>query len=1417
MINYIFHISDLHIMESNYVNLINSFDKLIADIKKKIDNSLLVIVGDIFEYKTYIKMNDIKIFNEIMRKLNNNKIKTLIIPGNHDYNINSTDLTDNISLLLEDRLYNYIKIINKTKEYIIDNIIFYIFSPIDKQIPNIMKKENHIHIGLLHEPINFARYDNNEIIKNMRFSIDDLVKFNLDFILLGDIHKPQFLTKNIAYSGSFVQKNKGEGLNHGYILWDLKNKTGKHIFIPLKYIYLTINIYDNKTNFPNINNNQFIRYLTVKYDKKNENKIKDLREEIKKKYNYNHINKLVDVDLINEYKDDKISHKQIYKIQNLNHIDIMKNILMNNELLPEILKYHNNEIKNRNISSYTRYKINYLVWNNILCYGKGNFIDFRNFKKEIVIINGKNQYGKSSIIDILIRILFNESVRGDKAFIVNKNCTSGNIKINFTVGNDEYILEQVISNSKGGTTKHLLLKNNKNITKQSINDTYAYVKTKIGLGNYKNFINMTTALQNRKFLIELSNLDLMNLLSEVMNIDILKDIEKDVKSKLADIKKSKKKIENKLNEFDDINLSKKKLNELSKQLKNINEKLNQFELFIENSTNNIIKLYKQIININPPANLDDEIIKQKKKLKKYEYKYESFDDKYFEKIKNDYIIQHNKIETYKKDIGDKKFYEILNLDIVLPNIDEKSLIDEINKLKYITTKPLHTTNDYDEKKIKSILLKPKYNLDILYNKLQNCDINNFVELNSLDFVKNFDKLINQKNELEKKIISVKPFLSNLSEEEIISFEDDLLLKSFDELYLMKKKCIITDFIKIDDIPADIHLKNQYENIINESLPNYDEIEQKLHIIKNKINDFNENFGNLSFSSSCDKCEKNKQIFENLFQISDEKKKYEKLLCICTNKDEKIKNFNHAKTRLAIILSFLSDKEENEKLKYNQHLDKIIKIKKDKLQIENKKNIETLKNIKNKIKNHNNYLFHEKQNAIFLKNKSIKEKIKQCKIHNNEFDFAEKQKNELDNLFRWNKFQKFQLHLEQYKNKKIQSDYKKLQLLDASYKKCLKEKEMNELFSSYAKNINMKKIRDKNENIENIIKEQEKNKILIKKKMKELLKKKEEYSKQCKKFEKIIDEFELFSNEFNEINNKYNFFSTYYSCLDPRKGIPKIIIENTCKILTKQCNVILQEISDFQVDFALEKKSKNNYSVCIYTIDKLNKNSKIPAVMSSGFQKFLIDLIMRIILNKISSISNPNILFVDEGFGCLDKYNFINVASILQKIKHHYETLFIITHLDELKSYCDLSISITKKNHSFINYGNLTSDELFLKCDGLTDILYNSRKKKKEQFILKKQNKKQNKTKEKKQQLKLMKKKNKEKLEKNIDDFIIKKNGLVNILIQYPPNDSLYFSCISCKKNYKIKKGAILKHINSKTLYSKHRKYVKSICFNSDEC
>ena len=80
---------------------------------------------------------------------------------------------------------------------------------------------------------------------NGHFNVSDFSDY--DLVMLGDIHKMHFLNeeKTIAYSGSLIQQNKGESIEKGYLLWDIKKLSSEFVRIHNDYGMVKIVINKN--------------------------------------------------------------------------------------------------------------------------------------------------------------------------------------------------------------------------------------------------------------------------------------------------------------------------------------------------------------------------------------------------------------------------------------------------------------------------------------------------------------------------------------------------------------------------------------------------------------------------------------------------------------------------------------------------------------------------------------------------------------------------------------------------------------------------------------------------------------------------------------------------------------------------------------------------------------------------------------------------------------------------------------------------------------------------------------------------------------------------------------------------------------------------------------------------------------------
>lgn len=308
-------------------------------------------------------------------------------------------------------------------------------------------------------------------------------------------------------------------------------------------------------------------------------------------------------------------------------------------------------------------------------------------------------------------------------------------------------------------------------------------------------------------------------------------------------------------------------------------------------------------------------------------------------------------------------------------------------------------------------------------------------------------------------------------------------------------------------------------------------------------------------------------------------------------------------------------------------------------------------------------------------------------------------------------------------------------------------------------------------------------------------------------------------------NRIKFLEIYVKCID-KKGIPRMVLNQLCKILNRECNIILNDICEFELDISYDSKD----NLRIYTTEG---QVRIPASMSSGYQKFIMDMIMRIVLtsvlgnNKSCNLSNPNMLIIDEGFGCLDKKNFIEVAKVMKRLKKNFRHIIVITHIPELKSYANDIISIRReKGFSQITHGETGIAEI--KKVQLRQIIANKRKrldnirvetnkKQLEKKLLREEKKKVIiAEKERKKQAALLKKKSradiKQKRQRNKERLVaIMESGELKqqYLIELDDTDKpTIFKCKGCDKQFKYTALKLNRHINGSSYAGKHRKYLK---------
>jgi exonuclease SbcC len=195
--------------------------------------------------------------------------------------------------------------------------------------------------------------------------------------------------------------------------------------------------------------------------------------------------------------------------------------------------------------------------------------------------------------------------------------------------------------------------------------------------------------------------------------------------------------------------------------------------------------------------------------------------------------------------------------------------------------------------------------------------------------------------------------------------------------------------------------------------------------------------------------------------------------------------------------------------------------------------------------------------------------------------------------------------------------------------------------------------------------QKKNTSLI-----DITSKKEVFRSKIDGLSKLLDEIRNLEVEFDHCQK--------YLDVVGRDGIPYQVICNTVPEIEREVNAILTQIIDFTIKF--ETDGKNIIPYLVYD------HGKWPIELSSGFERFVASIAIRVALTNISNLPKTSFLALDEGFGTLDSDQMATMSTLFLILKNMYDFIIIISHHDSLKDMVDKQIEIKKEgSFSFIKY------------------------------------------------------------------------------------------------------------------------------------
>jgi len=137
----------------------------------------------------------------------------------------------------------------------------------------------------------------------------------------------------------------------------------------------------------------------------------------------------------------------------------------------------------------------------------------------------------------------------------------------------------------------------------------------------------------------------------------------------------------------------------------------------------------------------------------------------------------------------------------------------------------------------------------------------------------------------------------------------------------------------------------------------------------------------------------------------------------------------------------------------------------------------------------------------------------------------------------------------------------------------------------------------------------------------------------------------------------------------KDGISKMVLRHTLPIINGELNRLLDEVADFNIEITMNEKNDIDFLL-------IRDDVKTRLSAASGLEKTQASLALRVVLGKLSKLSRPPFILLDEVLGAVAKENYDSMKKLYDKIAEYYDFVLNICHID-LDWYTD-TITIIKE-------------------------------------------------------------------------------------------------------------------------------------------
>lgn len=1308
-INKIVHIADVHIplklhydRKDEYEVVFANIDKYLSSIYEPSKGCLVtVIAGDLQHIKLILEPETIILSRRFLEMLSKYGY-VIIICGNHDLGEINLERTDSLTAICHgfDQHVNYFRL---TGVYRVGHILFAVSSLADGKFirySDICNRGDHPIYKIYHGMVG-TYFGNTSRCRE----ITDFDGF--DAVLLGDIHNHHYLRPNIAYSGSLVQRNFGEPIDdHGLIIWSPIDHTSK--FIPIDNPYAFINLTINNGELDDESKEYLIKYSSKKMRIKCKLRNTDLHQ-------YHTIEQwLRDSYNIHSIKTETVSAIRSSIESKHENLKLNDEMILIEDQLKDVSSEIVNDVKSLHKELYTIYSDDLICYHwdiidlkfrNIFIYGNDHD-NHINFKSGVNNICARNMAGKSSIINMIMFVIFGKFSHQTSQLvsILHTGTQNGYIEITLLCNDNHYVIRkecilQVRHNRSSSRFKtSFYRKNLKTLDFTNLNGTGELDTINIIRGYFGTFDifvqHHLVSTKNGLSLLKLKPKERLEHFSQLFKTDQYENYIIQCKKKQNIIKKEYQEMNGRIDQLE-LQLSDLSIESIQASLLETNHGLKFCESEFQNKSSQLIDLenqYNSLLN-------DIHILKSKKipieqigfteselreKLDDVSSKIHEFDidiinnskgesctsiqkrlNKIHPKCDHSVNIEDLKIKESSLIINDQNIKELKQQQWLLQN----KLIPQIkNKLESLKNEVIDVQEvTIENTKEHLIILKHNGEAQLRLSKNLSCENDIISKLRTLQKdheLINYEQITNDDIVIEYKF----KLMNSTSIIDIPDMSYSQLLLHINEL-IKTKKSIITEpnapNITDDELTINRELSRLRTDTSARGLINV------INILDNLCTDDNAIINHAQIIEIRDALKLfNPDKYQRMVALQNAIDRLNEIKHI---QEENQKIIEHNKiidtriiqTKYTVMCKLVRDinirrayfEKQNMINKLEEQLIAIqqyAKIKSDLLIVNNQLNFIHQQEIRSQIEKHLNDI-----NKYYEEEKKVNHQIKII----DEYTYIHDQiryHTERNRLILCRQY----LILEEMRNKLI-SQITQSQIIE---QQLLITQEINQ------KSQTMKDIEIKIELLRPETSHLQKSLITFQKSQ-------STYQCYIDQYNQMIEQSKQINTKKLELEKQLNIYELYGK-LFHRSAIPLAILMRKMTTFSQMVNRLFSTYTDYM--FSFEPPTEHHTNL-VFMVTKSNGCSIDPNQLS-GFESVILNLAVNQTVINLTQKFRSSLIVIDESFDCIDARRFANkIGDILEELRRSYKTIILISHRDIDDMHCDHQLSIIQNNsYSTIN-------------------------------------------------------------------------------------------------------------------------------------